>query len=70
MLSRRCSEDVLLFHWCYTGSPGLLPQPAVLRWWAAGTKGELWGWGGGPFCSQLPVVMRGVGIMNGAGSWG
>lgn len=27
MLSRRCSEDVVLFRQCYTGSPELLAQP-------------------------------------------
>lgn len=27
MLSRRCSEDTVFFHWCYIGSPELLAQP-------------------------------------------
>lgn len=63
MLSRRCPEDVVLFHRCYIGSPELLAQPCGVGLAAerllVGCRDRV-GFSGGD-SSQLPVVMGGLG---------
>lgn len=66
MLSRRCSEDVVLFHQCYTENLELLAQPCsiglTVEALLMGCRDRVgFGGMGGTPRSQLLVVMGGLG---------